>query len=41
VNVFDHRDVQGILGKEVRSATDESMGRIVDIIRAWTKLVLN
>jgi hypothetical protein len=32
VTVLDHRDVQGILGKEVRSATDENMGRIVDII---------
>jgi PRC-barrel domain len=32
VTVLDNRDVQGILGKEVRSATDENMGRIVDII---------
>jgi hypothetical protein len=32
MTVLDHRDVQGILGKEVRSATDEDMGRIVDII---------
>jgi len=32
VTVLDHRDVQGILGKEVRSAADENMGRIVDII---------
>jgi hypothetical protein len=32
MTVLDHRDVQGILGKEVRSATDENMGRIVDII---------
>jgi len=32
VTVFDHRDVQGILGKEVRSAADENMGRIVDVI---------
>jgi hypothetical protein len=30
--VLDNRDVQGILGKEVRSASDENMGRIVDII---------
>jgi hypothetical protein len=32
VTVLDNRDVQGILGKEVRSAADENMGRIVDII---------
>jgi hypothetical protein len=32
VTVLDHRDVQSILGKEVRSAADENMGRIVDII---------
>jgi PRC-barrel domain len=32
VTVFDHREVQGILGKEVRSAADENMGRIVDVI---------
>src|SRR5215831_1745219 len=32
VTIFDHREVQGILGKEVRSAADENMGRIVDII---------
>jgi hypothetical protein len=32
MTVLDHLDVQGILGKEVRSATDEDMGRIVDII---------
>jgi PRC-barrel domain len=32
VTVLDHRDVQGILGKEVRSAADENMGRIVDVI---------
>jgi PRC-barrel domain len=39
VTVLDHRDVQGILGKEVRSATDENMGRIVDIIVDRTGLV--
>jgi PRC-barrel domain len=32
VTVFDHRDVLGILGKDVRSAADENMGRIVDVI---------
>jgi hypothetical protein len=33
MTVFDRRDVQGILGKEVRSsAADENMGRIVDVI---------
>jgi hypothetical protein len=32
VTVLDNRDVQGILDKEVRSAADENMGRIVDII---------
>jgi hypothetical protein len=32
MTVLDHRDVQGVLGKEVRSATDENMGRIVDIL---------
>jgi len=32
VIVLDHSEVQGILGKGVRSATDENMGRIVDII---------
>jgi hypothetical protein len=32
VTVLDYGEVQGILGREVRSATDENMGRIVDII---------
>lgn len=32
VTIFDHHDVQGILGKEVRSAANENMGRIVDVI---------
>jgi PRC-barrel domain len=32
VTVFDHREVQGILGKEVRSAVDENMGRVVDVL---------
>jgi hypothetical protein len=32
ITVFDHHEVQGILGREVRSTTDENMGRIVDVI---------
>src|SRR5712671_6362349 len=32
VTIFDKHEVQGILGKEVRSAADENMGRIVDVI---------
>jgi hypothetical protein len=32
VTVLDNREVQGILGKEVRSAADENMGRIVDVM---------
>jgi PRC-barrel domain len=32
VTVLDHREMQSILGKEVRSAADENMGRIVDVI---------
>jgi PRC-barrel domain len=32
MTVLDHRDVQGVLGKEVRSAADENMGRVVDVI---------
>jgi hypothetical protein len=32
VTVLDHREVQSVLGKEVRSAADENMGRIVDVI---------
>jgi PRC-barrel domain protein len=32
VTVFANHEVQGILGKEVRSAADENMGRIVDVI---------
>jgi uncharacterized protein YdeI (BOF family) len=32
VTVFDRLQVQGILGKEVRSDANESMGRIVDVI---------
>jgi hypothetical protein len=32
VTVLNTKDVQGILGREVRSAADEDMGRIVDVI---------
>src|SRR5215831_2872378 len=32
VTVFDKHEIQGILGKEVRSAADENMGRIVDVL---------
>jgi PRC-barrel domain len=30
--VFNNHEVQGILGKEVRSTADEDMGRVVDVI---------
>jgi len=32
VTVFERDEVQGILGREVRSTTGENMGRIVDVI---------
>jgi len=32
VTVIGARDAHGILGREVRSAVDENMGRIVDVI---------
>jgi hypothetical protein len=32
VTVLDHREVKGVLGKDVRSAADENMGRIVDVL---------
>jgi PRC-barrel domain len=32
VTTLDRHDVQGVLGKEVRSAANENMGRIVDVI---------
>jgi hypothetical protein len=32
VTVFGHEEVQGILGREVRSEANENMGRIVDVI---------
>jgi hypothetical protein len=30
--IYDSRDVSGILGSEVRSAADENMGHIVDVV---------
>jgi len=32
VTVLNNHEVQGILGREVRSATNENMGRIVDVL---------
>jgi hypothetical protein len=32
VTVFDHQEVQGVLGREVRSGANENMGRIVDVV---------
>jgi len=32
VTILDTREVQGILGRDVRSLADEDMGRIVDIL---------
>jgi PRC-barrel domain len=32
VTMLDRQDVQGVLAKEVRSAANENMGRIVDVI---------
>jgi hypothetical protein len=32
MTVFDRQEVQGILGREVRSGANERMGRIVDVI---------
>jgi PRC-barrel domain len=32
VTILDRHDVQGVLGKEVRTAANENMGRIVDVI---------
>jgi hypothetical protein len=29
---LDRQEAQGVLGREVRSATDENMGRIIDVI---------
>jgi hypothetical protein len=35
VTILDTQEVQGILGKEVRSTADENMGRIVDVMVDW------
>jgi len=32
VTILNKHEVQGVLGREVRSATDENMGRIVDVL---------
>jgi len=32
VTVFGTQEVQGILGREIRSTADENMGRIVDVL---------
>jgi hypothetical protein len=32
ITVLTNHDVEGVLGREVRSATDENMGRIVDVL---------
>ena len=32
VTILDNQEVQGILGREVRSAANENMGRIVDVL---------
>jgi len=32
VTILDNQEVQGILGRDVRSTADENMGRIVDIL---------
>jgi len=32
VTVLDKQEVQGILGRDVRSTADENMGRIVDVL---------
>ena len=32
VPILESHELQGILGKEVHSATDENMGRIVDVV---------
>jgi len=32
ITVLNKHEVEGILGREVRSATDENMGRIVDVL---------
>ena len=32
VTILNKHEVEGVLGREVRSATDEDMGRIVDVL---------
>jgi hypothetical protein len=32
VTILNNHEVEGVLGREVRSATDENMGRIVDVL---------
>ncbi len=32
ITVLDNREVEGVLGREVLSATNENMGRIVDVL---------
>jgi PRC-barrel domain len=32
VTILDWHEVEGILGRDVRSATDENMGRVVDVL---------
>ena len=32
ITILNKHEVEGILGREVRSATDENMGRIVDVL---------
>jgi len=32
VTILNKHEVQGVLGRDVRSATDENMGRIVDVL---------
>jgi hypothetical protein len=32
VTILNKHEVEGVLGREVRSATDENMGRIVDVL---------
>jgi hypothetical protein len=32
VTILNTHEVEGILGREVRSATDENMGRVVDVL---------
>ena len=39
VTILNKHEVEGILGREVRSATDENMGRIVDVLVDHTGLV--